>query len=72
VILQEIELKLNEQVNEQGAPLRPNGVGSGCNFLVQDPATTRTLFYSRIVGGGDKCMFRYSSDGQAWLAQKKH
>jgi mannosyltransferase OCH1-like enzyme len=66
VILQEIELKLNEQ----GAPLRPNGVGSSCNFVVHNPATTRTLFYSRIVGGGDKCMFRDSREGQVWLAKE--
>jgi hypothetical protein len=64
VSLKEIEVILNEP----GAPPRPNAVGCCCNFVVQDPATTRTHFYSRIVGGGDKCMFRDSREGQAWLA----
>jgi hypothetical protein len=62
-------LKETETIlNERDAPLRPNAVGCCCNFVVQDPATNQTLFYSRIVGFGYKCMFRDSREGQAWLA----
>jgi mannosyltransferase OCH1-like enzyme len=55
--------------NEPEIPLRPNAVGCCCNFVVQDAATNQTLFYSRVVGGGNKCMFRDSHEGQAWLAE---
>jgi mannosyltransferase OCH1-like enzyme len=50
-------------------PLRRNAVGCCCNFVVQDPATNQTLFYSRVVGGGNKCMFHDSHEGQVWLAK---
>jgi mannosyltransferase OCH1-like enzyme len=70
VLLKETELKETGAIlNEPDAPLRPNAVGCCCNFVVQDPATNQTLFYSRIVGGGHKCMFRDSREGQAWLAE---
>jgi mannosyltransferase OCH1-like enzyme len=63
-------LKETEAIqNASDTPVRPNAVGCCCNFVVQDPATNRTLFYSRVVGGGNKCMFRDSQEGQVWLAK---
>jgi hypothetical protein len=45
--------------------------------LVQVPVTNETLFFSRVVGVGDHCMERNSSEGIAYLlkednAQKKY
>jgi mannosyltransferase OCH1-like enzyme len=66
VILQEMELELKES----DTPLRPNAVGCCCNFAVQGPAANVTFFYSRIVGGGGKCMPRDSHEGQVFLAEE--
>jgi hypothetical protein len=46
---------------------RREAVGCCCNYKVQEPVSNVTIFYSRIVGGGSKCMDPSSSEGQAWL-----
>jgi hypothetical protein len=46
---------------------RRNAVGAFCNFLVQDPDTLQTHFYSRIVGIPKKCMDGNSPEGRAYV-----
>jgi len=64
VILEEVQL------TDSDTPLRPNAVGCCCNLVVQEPVTNRTLFYSRVVDAGYKCVARGSPLGITYLAKE--
>jgi hypothetical protein len=70
VILEEIDFRLDEDAEMPSR--RREGVGCCCRYKVQEPVSTVTMFYSRIVGAGKGCMDPSSPEGQAWLqAQAK-
>jgi hypothetical protein len=62
--------ELDYDADSTSLPLsRRNAVGSGCKFLVQDPGTGQTIFYSRIVGLPGKCMDVNSPEGRAYILE---
>jgi hypothetical protein len=67
VILEEASFVLEDAELQS----RREAVGPSCNFKVQEPVSNKTIFYSRVVGGGNSCMEPTSPEAQAWLKSQE-